>query len=134
MRIQRAIAVAILLALLPVAVAPAAAQTPGARAPDPAVCSDTANPPKDALTQGGCIGIESAKGNCDACHFITGATSGNIAPPLVGVAQRFDRSRLRRQIEDPVQFNPRSVMPPYGKNEILTPEEMDKLIAWLLTL
>jgi sulfur-oxidizing protein SoxX len=37
-------------------------------------------------------------------------------------------------VEDPARFNPQTVMPPYGKHEILSPEEIDKLIAWLLTL
>lgn len=105
------------------------------QAPDSRVCSDAANPPQDAATQGGCIAITRAKGNCQACHFVAGTPSGNIAPPLVNMAQRFpDPSRLRTQIEDPRQFNPDSVMPPYGKHEILTRDEIDKVIAWLLTL
>jgi sulfur-oxidizing protein SoxX len=124
-------ALAALLASVPT---PGVAQTAG-RAPDPKTCSDTANPPADTVTQGGCIAITRSKGNCQACHFVAGATSGNIAPPLVGVAQRHtDKSRLRAQIEDATRFNPRSVMPPYGRHEILTPEEIDKVVAWLLTL
>ncbi|HKQ31016.1 MAG TPA: sulfur oxidation c-type cytochrome SoxX [Burkholderiales bacterium] len=111
----------------------ASAQNNG-RAPDPAVCADTANPPKDVLTQGGCVAIERAKGNCDACHAVPGAASSNIGPPLAGVSRQLSDSDLRARIQNPERFNPRTVMPPYGKHEILTPEEIDKLIAWLKTL
>lgn len=105
------------------------------QAPDSSACGDTANPPRDTITQGGCLAIARAKGNCQACHFIAGTPSGNIAPPLVGMAKRFpDKSRLRAQIEDPRQFNPDTLMPPYGRHLILTDEEIDKVIAWLLTL
>lgn len=105
------------------------------QAPDSRLCRDSAHPPKDIVTQGGCIATERTKGNCQACHLIAGTPSGNIAPPLVGMAQRFpDKSRLRAQIEDASRFNPQTVMPPYGRHEILTPEEIDKVMAWLLTL
>jgi sulfur-oxidizing protein SoxX len=87
------------------------------------------------VTQGGCLAIAPAKGNCQACHAITGIASGNVAAPLAGVSQRIpDRARLRAQIENPLQFNARSVMPPYGSHEILTPAEIDKVLAWLDTL
>jgi len=112
----------------------AMAQTAPGRAPDPAICSDKANPPKDTLTQGGCIAIERAKGNCDACHVVPGAASGNIGPALAGVGRRFPDNELRARVEDPARFNPLTVMPPYGKHEILTREEIEKLIAWLKTL
>jgi sulfur-oxidizing protein SoxX len=105
------------------------------QAPDSRSCNDATNPPKDPVTQGGCLAIARAKGNCQACHFVAGTASGNIAPPLVSMAQRFpDKSRLRAQIEDPRQFNSHSVMPPYGKHLILNSDEIDKVIAWLMTL
>jgi len=111
-----------------------AAQAAG-QAPDPKLCNDSANPPKDTVTQGGCIAISRAKGNCQACHYVAGITSGNIAPPLVGMNQRFpDKARLRAQLQDPTKSNPRSIMPPYGRHEILTPEEIDKVTEWLATL
>lgn len=111
----------------------AMAQATG-RAPDPAICGDKSNLPTDVLTQGGCIAIERGKGNCDACHVIPGAVSGNIGPSLAGVGQRLSKKTLRDYVQDPVRFNPQTVMPPYGRHEILTPEEIDKLIVWLSTL
>lgn len=99
------------------------------------VCNDSANPPKDAATQGGCIAVAHAKGNCQACHYVAGISSGNIAPSLTGVAQRIpDKSRLRAQIRDPARFNPNTIMPPYGKHEILTSDEIEKVVEWLWTL
>lgn len=110
------------------------AQTAGA-VPDSKVCNDKANPPKDAVTQGGCVVIERTKGNCMACHAIAGTTAGNIAPPLVQMKQRFpDKAKLRTQIDDPHKLNPRSVMPPFGPHEILTQDEIDKVVEFVLTL
>lgn len=115
-------------------VIPAQAQIPGA-APDAKVCNDKDNPPKDAVTQGGCIVLERTKGNCMACHAIAGTTSGNIAPPLVQMKQRFpDKAKLRAQIDDARKFNPRTVMPPFGAHEILTQDEIDKVVEFMLTL
>lgn len=105
------------------------------KAPDSKVCRNGANPPKDTVTQGGCIAIARGKGNCQACHDVAGIASGNIAPSLTGVAQRIpDKSRLRAQIRDSAKFNPKTIMPPYGKHEILTPDEIEKVIEWLWTL
>jgi sulfur-oxidizing protein SoxX len=115
-------------------VTPAQAQIPGA-VPDAKVCKDTKNPPKDAVTQGGCIVLERKKGNCMACHAIAGTTSGNIAPPLVQMKQRFpDKAKLRAQINDARKFNPRTVMPPFGAHDILTQDEVDKVVEFVLTL
>lgn len=130
MRVTLYIGITLVAVVLGLSPAHAAGQAPDSRA-----CKDVANPPKDIVTQGGCIAVERTKGNCQACHFVAGTASGNIAPPLVGVAQRFpDKTKLRAQIEDAARANPQTVMPPYGRHEILSSEEIDKLIAWLLTL
>ncbi len=103
--------------------------------PDAKVCKDKENPPKDAVTQGGCVILERTKGNCMACHAIAGTNSGNIAPPLVAMKQRFpDKAKLRAQIDNARSFNPKSVMPPYGPHEILTKDEIDKVVEFVLTL
>ncbi len=113
---------------------PSQAQVPGA-VPDKKTCDDKQNPPKDAVTQGGCIVLERTKGNCMACHAIAGTTHGNIAPPLVQMKQRFpDKIKLRAQIDDARKLNPRSVMPPFGPNEILSQDEIDKVVEFVLTL
>lgn len=113
---------------------PTQAQVAGA-VPDKKVCDDKKNPPKDAVTQGGCVVLDRKKGNCMACHAIAGTTHGNIAPPLVQMKQRFpDKAKLRTQISDAHKLNPRSVMPPFGPHEILTQDEIDKVVEFVLTL
>ena len=79
------------------------------KAPDPKTCRD---PAKDDITQGGCMAIDVAKGNCQACHAIAGIPSGNIAAPLVGVAQRYpgmhpdEQQRLQQQMQSWAQLTP----------------------------
>jgi sulfur-oxidizing protein SoxX len=131
--IANVVAAAGLLAVLgvaPFSVAPAAA---AGTLPSPDVCK--ANP-TDAATQGGCIVLDRKKGNCTACHQIAGANAyGNIAPPLVSMQQRFpDRAKLRAQISDARVANPKTVMPPFGKFGILSEEEIDKVVDFLMTL
>lgn len=97
--------------------------------------------PKDAqkAAAGARLAQETNKGNCLACHAMpsdpSAITSANIGPPLVSMKDRFpDRERLRRQIWDARTTNPDTVMPPFGKNRILTGEEIDLVIDYLYTL
>ena len=76
------------------------------------------------------------KGNCLACHAIPNdpaATSpGDIGPPLIGMKSRFpDRSKLRAQIWDASVINPKTAMPPFGKNKILTEAEIDHVTDYI---
>ena len=104
-------------------------------APSPAVCNDKANPPTDPAVQGGCIAIDRTKGNCHSCHMIAGINFGNIAPPLVAIKQRFpDKAKLRAQVWDASVANPKTVMPPFGRHGILSEDEIDKVVEFLLTL
>jgi len=104
-------------------------------APADKVCKDKANPPKDSVTQGGCVAIDRKKGNCFACHQVNGKASGNVAPPLVSMKARFpDKNKLRAQVWDATVINKDSVMPPFGRHGILKEDEIDKVVEWLLTL
>lgn len=89
----------------------------------------------DALP-GARIAHDVGKGNCLACHMIPGdpaaITSANIGPPLIEMKTRFpDRQRLRDQIWDATKTNPETVMPPFGRNRILTDVEIDLLVEYL---
>ena len=81
------------------------------------------------------IAFDRQKGNCLACHEIPGGElPGNLGPSLVGVADRLDKERIRKQIWDPEQFNKVTSMPPFGKHKIMTEEEIDKVVAYMMTL
>jgi len=102
---------------------------------DPKVCKDKDNPPKDTVTQGYCLVIERTKGNCMGCHLIEGMSSGNIAPPMVSIKQRFpEKAKLREQISDATKVNPDTVMPPFGRHNILSADEIDKIVEYVWTL
>ncbi|MFB6259913.1 MAG: sulfur oxidation c-type cytochrome SoxX [Thiohalorhabdaceae bacterium] len=81
------------------------------------------------------IAFDRQKGNCLACHEIPGGElPGNLGPSLVGVADRLDKERIRKQIWDPEQYNKVTSMPPFGKHKIMTEEEIDKVVAYMMTL
>ena len=91
------------------------------------------------ITAGARLAQDVAKGNCLACHAMPGdvsaVTSANIGPPLVAIRARFpDREQLRRQIWDAGLINPDTVMPPFGKHQILTTDEIELIVDYLYTL
>ncbi|GAB4511593.1 MAG: sulfur oxidation c-type cytochrome SoxX [Sulfuricaulis sp.] len=105
------------------------------KAPDPKVCKDKDNPPTDVITQGGCIVLERTKGNCMGCHQIAGTSSGDIATKMENMAKRWpDKAKLREQIFDASKANPNTVMPPFGRHQILTADEIDKVVEFVLSL
>lgn len=104
--------------------------------PDEQTCAKASK----SIVVGGCIATDRQKGNCMACHKFSGLErtrlqAGNIGPPLVAIRVRHpDKKRLREQLWDASQFNPRTVMPPFGKHRILTEKEIDLVIEWLYSL
>lgn len=114
------------------------------RWPDEQQCRENpeAGTEDNALTRGWCLAIDRNQGNCIACHTLNVSpwpqslpVAGNIAPPLVAMQPRFpDLQALRKQIEDAPALNPHSTMPPYLRHELLSEEEIDQLITFLMTL
>lgn len=82
------------------------------------------------------LAFERAKGNCLACHAIEdGEMPGNIGPPLINMQKRFkNRELLKQQIWDATVRNPQTSMPPFGRNNILTPEELDLVVEYIWSL
>ncbi len=80
--------------------------------------------------------FDRTKGNCLACHAIKGGESpGNIGPALSNMKQRYpDKGLLRKRIWDETQFNPITVMPPFGKHRILTENEIDQVVDFIHSL
>ena len=89
-----------------------------------------------ALEQGKAIAFDRNAGNCLSCHMMDdGELPGNSAPPLLQMKLRFpDRTVLRDQIWDATARNSSSVMPPYGRNLILTEQEIDLVVDYVLSL
>ena len=88
------------------------------------------------IEQGKAVAFDRKKGNCLACHQIAGGDlPGNIAPPLVAMKARYpDKSRLRAQIWDATKINSNSIMPPFGRQQILSESEIDKIVEFVYTL
>ncbi len=82
------------------------------------------------------IAFDRRKGNCLACHAMAGGElAGNYGPPLIVMKSRFpDREVLRAQVWDATVRMPSTRMPPYGRHRILTEEEIDLVVDFLLTL
>jgi sulfur-oxidizing protein SoxA len=77
-------------------------------------------------------------GSCVACHVMGPQTPdlpGNVGPDLslIGGGARPDEY-LYNYIYDPRVYNPVSVMPPWGRHGVFTPEEIRDMVAFLKTL
>lgn len=88
------------------------------------------------IEEGKRIAFNRKKGNCLACHAIEGgALPGNIGPPLVNMKERYpSKKKLKEQIWDATRANPYTIMPPFGKHEILEPDELDKVVEFIYSL
>ena len=88
-------------------------------------------------------------GLCLLCHsgpFPDERFQGDLAPDLRNAA-RLTEGEIRQRIVDPTKANPQSIMPAYYKSEglarvapayrgktILTAEQIEDIVAYLLTL
>jgi len=85
------------------------------------------------------IAFNRSKGNCLACHAMPALPDaeqpGESGPPLIAMQARFpDKKVLRAKIWDATASNPQSFMPPMGKHQVLTEEELDKVVEFLYGL
>jgi L-cysteine S-thiosulfotransferase len=91
------------------------------------------------VDKGRAIFLDERKGNCAACHKAPNdaaiKTKSNIGMPLEAVKMRYpDRAKLRDAIWDLSKSVPNTIMPPYGKNRILSDDEIDSLVIYLETI
>lgn len=75
-------------------------------------------------------------GNCSACHAIpaanNGKPAGNMGPPMVGMKERFpDIAKLKAAIADQRAITPETMMPPFGRTKLLTPEQIDAVAQYI---
>ena len=88
-------------------------------------------------------------GLCLLCHtgpFPEERFQGDLAPDLRNAA-RLTEGEIRQRIVDPTKVNPQSIMPAYYRSEgltrvapayrgktVLTPEQIEDVVAYLITL
>lgn len=74
-------------------------------------------------------------GNCLACHAVPKhpeLVAGNIGPPFIAMKERFpDLSKLKALIYDEQVNNPDTIMPPFGRNKVLTEEQINALVQYI---
>ena len=88
------------------------------------------------VEKGKALSFDRKLGNCLACHAMDdGKLAGNIGPPLVSMKLRYpDKAKLREQIWDATTKNPNSIMPPFGRHDMLTEEQIDAITEYVYTL
>jgi len=88
------------------------------------------------VDEGRKIAFDRGKGNCLTCHDIKGGDlAGTIGPPLVDIKSKYpDRNELVAIVSDETRRNPTTVMPPFGRNHILTEQEINAVVDFLQTL
>ena len=101
-----------------------------------AVITPTAAAAQSKAAEGREIAFDRARGNCLSCHEIEGGElAGTIGPPLKGIKGKYpDRDDLVAILTDETRRNPETAMPPFGRNRILTEQEIDAVVDFLQTL
>jgi sulfur-oxidizing protein SoxX len=89
-----------------------------------------------AVAEGQKLAFDRGKGNCLTCHEIKGGDfPGTVGPALKDIKSRYpDRNELVAIVSDETKRNPQTVMPPFGRNRILTEKEIDAVVDFLQTL
>lgn len=100
-----------------------------------AVASVTAHA-QSAVDEGRKLAFDRSKGNCLTCHVIKGGDlPGSIGPELTDIKSKYpNRADLVAIINDETLRNPLTVMPPFGRNRILTEKEINAVVDFLQTL
>ena len=91
---------------------------------------------QSAAAEGQKLAFDRSKGNCLTCHAIKGGTlPGSIGPELIDIKSKYpNRADLVAIVSDETLRNPLTVMPPFGRNRILTEKEIEAVVDFLQTL
>jgi L-cysteine S-thiosulfotransferase len=91
---------------------------------------------QSAAAEGQKLAFDRSKGNCLTCHVIKGGEyPGSLGPELVDLKGKYpDRADLVAIVTDETLRNPLTVMPPFGRNRILTEQEINAVVDFLQTL
>ena len=87
-------------------------------------------------SEGQKLAFDRGKGNCLTCHVIKGGEyPGSLGPELVDIKSKYpNRDDLVAILNDETKRNPLTVMPPFGRNRILTEKEINAVVDFLQTL
>jgi sulfur-oxidizing protein SoxX len=98
-------------------------------------CSSPASA-QSAGAEGQKLAFDRSKGNCLTCHVIKGGDlPGTIGPELIDIKKKYpNRDELVAIVFDETKRNPLTVMPPFGRNRILTEKEINAVVDFLQTL
>ena len=101
-----------------------------------AVASASPAHAQSAVSEGQKLAFDRGKGNCLTCHVIKGGDlPGSIGPELKDIKSKYpDRADLVAILNDETKRNPQTVMPPFGRNRILTEQEINAVVDFLQTL
>ena len=91
---------------------------------------------QSAVAEGQKLAFDRGKGNCLTCHAIKGGEyPGTLGPELVDIKSKYpNRDELVAILYDETKRNPLTVMPPFGRNRILTEKEINAIVDFLQTL
>jgi len=91
---------------------------------------------QSGAAEGQIIAFDRGKGNCLTCHQIKGGElPGTIGPELKDLKSKYpDRNELIAIVSDETKRNPQTVMPPFGRNRILSEQEINAVVDFLQTL
>ena len=100
-----------------------------------AVASASPARAQSAVSEGQKLAFDRGKGNCLTCHTIKGGEfPGTIGPELKDIKSKYKRDELVAIVSDETTRNPQTVMPPFGRNRILSEKEIDAVVDFLQTL
>jgi L-cysteine S-thiosulfotransferase len=88
-----------------------------------------------SAAEGQKLAFDRGKGNCLTCHVIKGGENpGTLGPELADMKSKYKRDELVAIVFDETKRNPLTVMPPFGRNRILTEKEINAVVDFLQTL
>jgi sulfur-oxidizing protein SoxX len=91
---------------------------------------------QSAIADGQKLAFDRGKGNCLTCHVIKGGDlPGTIGPELKDIKAKYpNRNELVAILFDETKRNPQTMMPPFGRNRLLTDQEISAIVDFLQTL
>lgn len=89
---------------------------------------------EDMMKEGRKAFTTKSLGNCLACHSVQGdddiAQTGTLGPRLANL-DTYPKEYLASKIWDPNKTNPNTIMPPMGRNNKITKDQVDAIVMYL---